>query len=266
MSRVNILGVGVDRISMPASLELVKKWLKGKSKHYIVTPNVEFILAASQDKQFREILNKADLAVADSARLGWAYELLNEKNIIKKLLKWPLFIVPKTPLLLRFDIVTGTDLMKELIEVSADLGFTIGFLGGREGVARKCAERLKEKYPRLKIGYALAGPVIPAKAGSYTNKNLWIPDQVRDDKVDILFVAFGQIKQEKWIDRNLNKIPVKVAMGVGGAFDYLSGEVHRAPKAFRQLGFEWLYRLIVQPWRIGRQVKLFKFLWLVLIS
>src|SRR3989338_5459360 len=77
---------------------------------------------------------------------------------------------------------------------------------------------------------------------------------------DILFVAFGHIKQEKWIGKNLKKIPVKVAMGVGGAFDYLSGEVMRAPKFIRVLGLEWLFRLILQPWRIKRQLALVKYM------
>ncbi|EKD85274.1 MAG: hypothetical protein ACD_38C00056G0001 [uncultured bacterium] len=81
--------------------------------------------------------------------------------------------------------------------------------------------------------------------------------------VDLLFVAFGHIKQEKWIDNNLDKIPVRVAIGVGGAFDYLSASVPRAPKVLRKLGFEWLFRLMIQPWRLKRQLALLKYLWLL---
>ncbi len=81
--------------------------------------------------------------------------------------------------------------------------------------------------------------------------------------VDILFVALGHIKQEKWIADNLDRIPVHVAMGVGGAFDYLGGFVPRAPKLMRELGLEWLFRLVVQPWRIKRQLALIKYLWLL---
>ncbi len=83
--------------------------------------------------------------------------------------------------------------------------------------------------------------------------------------LDLLFVAFGHIKQEKWIANNLEKIPVKVMMGVGGAFDYLSGNVLRAPKWVRSLGLEWLFRLVLQPWRIKRQLSLFMFLWLIIV-
>jgi len=78
-----------------------------------------------------------------------------------------------------------------------------------------------------------------------------------------LFVAFGAPKQEFWISENLNKIPVKVAIGVGGAFDYISGKIPRAPRFIRNIGFEWLFRLVVQPWRMKRQLSLIKFAWLI---
>lgn len=82
--------------------------------------------------------------------------------------------------------------------------------------------------------------------------------------IDILFVAFGAPKQEMWISKNLNKIPVKIAIGVGGAFDYISGKTLRAPGFIRNIGLEWLFRLIAQPWRIKRQLALLEFIWLVI--
>ena len=88
--------------------------------------------------------------------------------------------------------------------------------------------------------------------------------QFNNATIDILFVAFGAPKQEFWINENLNKIPVKIAIGVGGAFDHISGKVPRAPLIIRRLGMEWLFRLIVQPWRFKRQLALIEFIWLVL--
>lgn len=134
--------------------------------------------------------------------------------------------------------VSGVDLMEKLVERSADWGVTVGLLGGSDGVANKTAECLQKKYPKIKI--------------SFTSP-------------DLLFVAFGHPKQEKWIVKNLPKLNVKIAMGVGGAFDYLSGKVPRAPKWIRDLGFEWLFRLVVQPWRIKRQISLVKYLWLIML-
>ena len=96
----------------------------------------------------------------------------------------------------------------------------------------------------------------------------WLPQEwteaLKSKKVDILFVAFGSPKQEIWIADNLNKIPAKVVVGVGGSFDFISGKVPRAPKFVRNLGLEWLFRLIIQPWRIKRQLSLLEFIYLVI--
>ena len=235
-----VLGVKVDDISMEQAVETVQSWLEKPGKHYIVTPNPEFLLTAQRDLEFKTILNKADLAIPDGKGLRIGTDIVCN--------------------------IPGIDLMEELIKLSAEKGFTTGFLGGRNGVAELIAERLKKKYPGFKVTYAISGPVIPAQAGIQLTNDLWIPDQVRDDKVDILFVAFGHPKQEKWIAENLRKIPVKVAMGVGGSFDYISGKVPRAPKLLQSLGLEWLFRLIIQPWRIKRQIKLLEYVWLVLNS
>jgi len=132
--------------------------------------------------------------------------------------------------------VIGVDLMEKLVDKSREWGVTLGFLGGGPGVAEACVERLQKKYPGIKVDFA---------------------------KADLLFVALGHPKQEKWIYQNLPKLDVKVAMGVGGAFDYLSGKLPRAPKWIRNIGLEWLFRLIIQPWRIKRQFKLLQYVWLL---
>lgn len=145
------------------------------------------------------------------------------------------------------NILAGTDFMEELIKLAAERSFTTGFLGGKDGVAERCTECLLRKYPKLKVLFASG------------DTNAKIPP------CDLLFVALGHKKQERWIVENLDKIPVHVAMGVGGAFDYLSGSVPRAPQGLRNLGFEWLFRLVVQPWRIKRQLVLLEYLWLLLV-
>lgn len=216
--KADVLGVKVDDVDMAEALARIEKWiwnpgpdLIGAGKHYIVTPNPEFVVAAQKDDLFKKVLNEADLAIPDGAGLKLSGKVKNT--------------------------ISGTDLMEKLVALSAEKGFVAAFLGGREGIAKKCSECLKKKYPQLRVGFVSEEPgkILPA---------------------DILFVAFGHIKQEKWIANNLEKIPVKVAMGVGGAFDYLSGVVPRAPEWMRSLGFEWLFRLAVQPWRIKRQLAL----------
>ena len=147
-------------------------------------------------------------------------------------------------------------------------------MGGKGGVAKRAAECLRKKYPKVQIVFADSGGEIDddgnviartpdlIRGTKQSNERLPRPFGARNDggSLDILFVAFGHIKQEKWIGKNLKNIPVKVAMGVGGAFDYLSGEVMRAPKFIRVLGLEWLFRLILQPWRIKRQLALVKYM------
>ncbi len=214
--KVNILGVKIDDVNMAEALVITEKWIWNPGKHYIVTPNPEFLVAAQNDTVFKKILNGADLSIPDGAGLKLSGKIKNT--------------------------FAGTDFMEKLVGLAAEKGFTTGFLGGRDGVAKKCTECLLKKYPKLKI----------ALVSSDTGEKI--------PPLDLLFVALGHIKQEKWIADNLDKIPVHVAMGVGGAFDYLGGFVPRAPEWIRGLGLEWLFRLIVQPWRIKRQLALIRYL------
>lgn len=257
---VEILGVKVDRVNKNQALEKVIEWINGRRRRYIVTPNLEFILAAQKDLKFKGILNDADLSIPDSSSLGFGF-WLSQRNILIRLLLWPFFFLPLKRLI-HFDILTGTDFMETLCKEASKRGFTVGFLGGSGGVAEKAAECLQKKYQNLKVSFAEDGPVVDRSGQSaMEDRHGRRGDLAMTKKVDILFVAFGQVKQEKWIAQNLDKIPVKVAMGVGGAFDYFGGLVPRAPKFMRVLGFEWLFRLILQPWRIKRQLALVKFVW-----
>ncbi len=222
----DVLGVKIDDISLDEAQGLVITWLKKGGKHYIVTPNPEFVMAAQNDPVFREILNKADLAIPDGIGLKMANPDLQNR-------------------------VTGVDLMVKIIEYCSANGFTIGLLGGEENAAKILKERLLEKYPNLKITFTDSG-------GEINNNGEQI-SQYPEIHTDILFVAFGQVKQEKWIANNLNKSSVKIMMGVGGAFDYLSGKVKRAPKIIRNLGLEWLFRLAMQPKRLLRYPALFAY-------
>lgn len=219
--KVDILGVKINDVNMPEALSVVEKWIWNPGKHYIVTPNPEMIVAAKYDPVFKKILNVADLSIPDGSGLKLSGKIKN--------------------------ILAGTDFMEKLIELASEKAFTTGFLGGKDRVAKRCAECLLQKYPKLKVSFASG------------DTNAKIPP------CDLLFVALGHKKQEKWIAQNLERIPVHVAMGVGGAFDYISGEVPRAPFWVRDLGLEWLFRLIIQPWRIKRQLALLKYLWLLLL-
>ncbi len=225
----NILGINIDDVTELTALKLVEEWLQVKKKYYVVTPNPEIIVAAQTDLDLQTALNNADLAIPDGVGLKFA----GIKN--------------RTP---------GIDLMEKIIAMAVQQRYTIALMGGRYGVTTRVVERLKLRYPTILITFAEDGGEVSSEGESLDSTN----DHLT--ATDILFVAFGHGKQEKWIAKNLPNIPVRVAMAVGGAFDYLSGDVSRAPNWLRSLGLEWLFRLITQPWRVKRQLALLEFLWL----
>lgn len=219
--KINILGVGIDNLILSEALGKAERFLNSGKINFIATPNPEIILAAKKDDEFRKILNSADLALADGVGLIFASRFL------------------KTPLKER---ISGVDFMPALCELAEKKEKTVFLLGGGEGVAEKTAEELKKRFPRLKI----AGTAGGTKADNFPPQNI---------RADILFVAFGALKQEKWISANsaaLESSGVKIALGVGGAFDMISGRLPRAPLFLHQIGLEWLWRLFLEPRRLKR--------------
>lgn len=254
MDKKILLGVGMTDAGTQEVLEYILKGLKnGVEKYYIVTPNPEILVYASKHDDFKSILNNARLACPDGIGVIWAGKILG-KNFRER--------------------ITGVDLMEKLCQKASEQPITVGFLGGEDKIAERTAECLRKKYPGLKILLAEQGnpdqkaadlvkEKILGKNFSKKNKNNRISVS-NNIKLDLLFVAFGFPKQEEWMAKYVDQLPVKVMMGVGGAFDYLSGNLSRAPVWVRNLGFEWLYRLIRQPWRLKRQLSLAEFIWLVL--
>ncbi|HEY5601365.1 MAG TPA: WecB/TagA/CpsF family glycosyltransferase [Patescibacteria group bacterium] len=229
---INILGVNVDNIDKNSAVDFIVNLVKSNKKGYIVTPNPEIIVATQKDSELKEILNKANLAIPDGIGLILANNRLKNR-------------------------VTGVDLLESLCKKASEDGFTVGFLGGRGDAAKKASEELKKKYPNLKVAFALSND--PDEAAEEIKRQ---PLNL-STSIDLLFVAYGVPKQEKWIAANFSNVPAKVFIGVGGAFDVLSGKLPRAPQVMRQAGLEWLWRLILQPWRIRRQVALLTFVLLI---
>jgi N-acetylglucosaminyldiphosphoundecaprenol N-acetyl-beta-D-mannosaminyltransferase len=237
----NILGVAVTDATKYDILQYILISLEKKNNpYYIVTPNPEIIVSASSNSRFQTILNQADIALADGVGVMIAGGVMG--NRLKE----------------RF---SGTDCMEELCLRVSKKPITVGFLGGRGGVAEKTAECLASKYPGLKVNFI--GEEWSEEGFRNAQRISNFKFQI-SNSVDILFVAFGFPKQEEWMAEHIGKIPVRVMMGVGGAFDYLSGTISRAPKNIRNIGLEWMYRLVRQPWRIKRQISLLIFALMVL--
>lgn len=251
MESIKIKGVRVDEVTMKQALEQVLGWLKQSQKKTVFTPNFEFIIAAAQDSDFKKVLNSGDLNLPDSSHLGWMDQQLKLAGV-RKMFNWFTFL-QKTS----FPVVPGVDFLEKLCHEAAEKGYSVGLLGSQPGVGEKAASKLKAKYPGLRISFVGGSDWQVDKSGQLSH-NSQLTSHI--SPCDILFVAFGHGKQEKWIANYKSKTQAKVFMGVGGALDYISGEVPRAPKSWQNLGLEWLYRLLHQPSRITRQFEIIKFL------
>lgn len=209
---------------MEETLAWIEAAVAARTPKQICTANPEFIIAAQEDAEFKAILNNADLVIPDGVGLLWAARQLGER-------------LPER--------VAGSDLVVQLAERGAQRGWRIFFLGAAEGVAARAAEVLQIRFPGFNCVGAYSGS---PRAEDETE----IIARVRAAQPDILLVAFGHPKQDKWLARNKEKLGVPVSMGVGGSFDFIAGVVPRAPRWLQRLNLEWLYRLWRQPWRAGR--------------
>lgn len=214
-------------------------FLQSGAGHRIYTPNPEMLVAAHRDQYFKEVLQDADLNICD----GKGIAMLSRGKLQR---------------------IPGIDFMQRVCEIAAQEGKSIYLLGsGRQAVVDAAATQLQLQYPGLRIAGTHEGIYIEEKSMAVApDRKLLVYSQDEHDAMiehiidaapDILFVGFGHSKQEKWIHEHLDQLPsVKIAMGVGGSLDVLSGRIRRAPKVFRWLGLEWLWRVIRQPQRIGR--------------
>lgn len=237
------MNVSFDTLTKNEVLELVQKYLKGADQHHVATVNPEMLLHAQHDEEFLHILHQTSMNTPDGVGIIWAANTQNNSVIISllKLIALP-FCKPKFPLSER---VTGIDLFLEICKEGSEKDKKIFLLGGKDGVAEKTKEMLEKNYPGIQIVGTYEGT--PS-----VHEQEKIKDIINDTSPDILFVAYGAPSQEKWIARNLKKMPsVKVAIGVGGTFDVVSGHLPRAPFLLQKIGLEWLYRLYKEPkrWR-----------------
>ncbi|WP_242851755.1 WecB/TagA/CpsF family glycosyltransferase [Caloranaerobacter sp. TR13] len=243
---IKIMGIRIDKVTLDSAIDKVHEFVKSNKTNVIYTPNTEIVMAARKDEELKALLNDGDLVIPDGIGLVYA------SRIKKKPLK---------------ERVTGYDLSIKIIEMANKEGLSLFLLGGKQGVALKACENIKQRYNNVKIagfhhGY-FKGTHIGYKAHKEENE---VIKKINDAKPDILFVGFGAPRQERWIHENKDKLNCKVIIGNGGTLDILAGNVKRAPRIFQTLGLEWLYRLLKEPSRYKRQMVLPLFAMLVLFS
>jgi len=240
-----VLGVRVDRVSQLQALDLIDQMIallraSGNTLHcqQIVTVNTEFVMAAQKNIEFRQTINNAALVVADGIGVVWATR----------------FVGFPTP-----ERITGTDTLVALAKRCAVKGYRLYLLGAAPGVAEQTGVCLQALAPGLQIAGTYAGTPALAEEDA-------IIERIHAANTDVLCVAYGAPSQELWIYRNLPRLPAAVAIGVGGAYDFLSGRQRRAPRAMQRIGLEWLYRLYREPWRWKRMLAIPRFMLLVLLK
>ena len=239
-----ILGVRVDRVSQLQVVDIIDQLIalrlaSGNSLpcQQIVTVNTEFVMAAQKNSEFRQTINSAALAVADGIGVVWATR----------------FVGFPTP-----ERITGTDTLVAVAKRSAEKGYRLYLLGASPGIAEQAGACLQALAPGLQIADTYAGSPAPAEEDA-------IIERIHAANADILCVAYGAPAQELWIYRNLSRLPATIAMGVGGAYDFLSGRQRRAPQTMQRMGLEWLYRLYREPWRWKRMLAIPHFILQVLL-
>ena len=228
--KTDILGIRFDDLTREEAAQAGAGLLRSGSFHYVVTPNPEFILASEKDPEFRRILNEADLVLPDGIGVVYSAKILG------------------TPLKER---VPGIDFAADMLAQLNEIGGRLFLLGAKPGVAEEAAANIAEKHPNIVIcgthdGYFKEdGPVVAA---------------IRQSGADVVFVCLGAPKQEKWMAKNGADTGAHLLCGLGGSLDVFAGVVERAPKFWCDHGLEWLYRLLKEPRRAGRMMKLPLFL------
>ena len=234
--QTNILGVRIDNLTTDEALREIDLFVRSREPNLVITPNPEMIVMAHKDRVFKDILNEATLNLPDGVGLIWA----------SKIFKHPIR-----------ERVSGVDLVPKIAELAEKQKYKIYLLGSAPGVAAGAAEYLQKQYPNLCI--------VGTYHGFFCKEDeVKVIENIALTEPQILIVGMGSPKQEKWLAHKLHELKVPVSIAVGGSLDVLAGHVRRAPRLMRRLGFEWLWRLFRQPWRIGRQLRLLKFVWLVL--
>ncbi|MEZ4539816.1 MAG: WecB/TagA/CpsF family glycosyltransferase [Chloroflexota bacterium] len=235
---IPILGIPVHAVTMDETLTLIEGYMLEPRVHQIATVNPEFVMAAQSDAAFRHTLLTADLCLPDGVGLLYAARRLGRT-------------LPER--------VPGSELVYRLAERAAERNWPLFLLGAAPGVAEEAAQRLSERYPDLRIAGTHAGS--PA-----AEENDDIVQRINASGAAQLFVAYGAPNQDKWIERNrTNLTTVRVALGVGGSLDFITGRAVRAPQWAQDAGLEWLYRLYKEPWRWRRMLALPRFGWRVLV-
>jgi N-acetylglucosaminyldiphosphoundecaprenol N-acetyl-beta-D-mannosaminyltransferase len=236
MEWVKVLDVPISRVNQEEAMAILTGFIRSGEPHLVVTADASAAVIAAGDAEFREIVNQADLVTPDSAGILWAARRLGR------------------PLPER---VSGVDLAERLCGLAGRYGWGVYFYGAAPGVAEAAAAEMQARFPGMRIAGTAHGFLNEGEQAA-------LEDRIREAHPEILLVAMGIPRQEKWLWKRLNSLRVPVSMGVGGSFDVFAGNVSRAPVWMQRHGLEWLYRLAMNPKKISKVATLPRFVLMVL--
>ena len=236
---IRILGVPVHPLTMAQSVDALEQRMLAGEQTFVVTANAEIIMMCQEDAAYNDIIShQAELVLPDGAGAVWAGRHLGYK-------------VPER--------VAGFDLYNHLLALSAEKGYKAYFFGGSPGIAEAAKAKSEELYPGVQI--------VGCHNGYFTDTDVpAIIEEINNSGAEMLFVALGAPKQEKWILAHRAELKPRILMGLGGSFDVLAGKVERAPKWMQDASLEWAFRLYKQPSRFMRMLALPKFALKVMFS
>ena len=236
---IKILGVPVHAMTMQEAVKTLEERMLAKEQTFVVTANAEIIMMCQENAEYKKIIcEDTELVLPDGAGAVWAGRHLGYK-------------VPER--------VAGFDLYNELLDLSAHKGYKAYFFGGSPGVAEAAKAKAEELYPGVQV--------VGCHNGYFKDED--VPQIIADinaSGADMLFVALGAPKQEKWLVAHRAELNAKILMGIGGSFDVLAGKMERAPKWMQDASLEWAFRLYKQPSRFMRMMALPKFVIKVMAS
>ena len=227
--KIDVMGVGFDNLTKREFVDRARQMLSSREKGYVVTPNAEIVYEAVHDDTFRDLLNGAALVLPDGAGVVLGAKILG------------------TPLK---EKVAGIEFGEEICKLLAETGGKLYLLGSKPGIADQAGEKLKEKYPGL---------MICGTADGYFRDEAAAVARINEAEPDVVFVCLGAPKQEKFIRSHFDELNATLYLGLGGSLDGYAGVAQRAPRWMINLSLEWLYRLMKEPKRLGRMMRLPKF-------
>ncbi len=226
--RVNILGVGISTINMDIALEVIEGWIAHRESHYVCVTPVHSVMECQRDPELRRIYHASGMTTPDGMPLVWLSRLRGYHYV---------------------DRVYGPDLMLALCQRSIELGYRHFFYGGAEGVPEQLATNLQRRFP----GLVIAGTYSPPFRPLTPEEDDQAVQMINEASPDVVWVGLGSPKQERWMAAHISRVKAPVLIGVGAAFDFLTGRKKQAPRWMQRNGLEWLFRLLTEPRRLWRR-------------